>query len=175
MPKQTCLKVQYQLRALLEVHLHSKIQENSMNYSYEIAGLLSHVLWTCPGMPNHNHQKGWYHLVENIDVYLDAKNQSHTQLPSQGIWLPEAFWSITQELEICLTWGLSRNINSNMTFHFRLFFEKFEEKNFQKCKKYHFGPFSPRTGPTKIFWENWSPLVFSSHEVLHSYKNSEKN
>ena len=57
MPKQTCLKVQYQLRALLEVHLHSKIQENS-TYSYEIAGLLSHVLWTCPGMPNHNHQKG---------------------------------------------------------------------------------------------------------------------
>ena len=55
------------------------------------------------------------------------------------------FWPITSEPEFCQIWGWRWNINSNISFHFRLFLGKTNDKIFRKIQKNllwaHFAPF----------------------------------
>ena len=70
MPKQTHLKLWRHSRVSWVVHPTSKKNhENPTNYPSEFADL-SYVLWACPGMPNHSHQKRLYQLVERIDIEI---------------------------------------------------------------------------------------------------------
>ena len=55
-------------------------------------------------MNDHAQQKRWYHLIENIEVYLYTKNELHKILHFKKIpqidW-SRAFWPVTQEPEFC--------------------------------------------------------------------------
>ena len=92
-------------------------------------------------------------------------------------WLM-AFWLITQEPELCQIWDWWWKINNNISFHFRLFPRKTNEKNFQKIQKAlfrgHFGPFLPKFGWKWIFLERKALSVFKYSDCLPLCQKSEK-
>ena len=65
-------------------------------------------------------------------------------LKNPAIWLAVPIWG----LEFCQIWDWWWNINNNISFHFRLFPRKTNDKIFQKIQKAlfwgHFGPFLPK-------------------------------
>ena len=125
-------------------------------------------------------------IVENLDVYLNAKNKLRDSLLSWDItfqrilqfdW-PTAFWVITWELEFCQIWGWWWNINNNISFHFRLFPGKTNDKVFpKKSKKTYFrailGPFFPNLSKNE-FSAKRALSVFKYSSYLPSCKKSEK-
>ena len=77
---------------------------------------------------------------------------------------------LTQEPEFCQTWNWWGNINNNLSFHFRLFPEKTNDKIFQKIQKTlfwsYFGPFLPKFRQKWIFLEKRAPPVFKCSNYL---------
>ena len=61
-------------------------------------------------------------------------------LKNPAIWLAKSILTLTQELEFPQIWGLHRNINSNIIFHFIIFPERFNSI-FQNIRKIPFLPF----------------------------------
>ena len=126
-------------------------------------------------------------IVENFDVYLHAKNKLHHSLHSWDItfqrilqfdWLT-AFWPITWEPEFCQIWNRWWNINNNISFHFRLFPRKTNDRFFQKIQKIlfrgHFWHFLPKFGQENFFLEKRALSVFRYSNSLPLCQKSEKN
>ena len=142
----------------------------SLRYCKDLANLLFWTLWACLAI---QHPKWYYQVVENFRVYLQAKIQLH---PSRFHWdiakiLQLVIWVLSACLAmytqndrinlqktsifICtpkinsIIWDWSWNINNNVSFHFRLFPGKTNDKMFQKIVKKilfsgHFRPFFPK-------------------------------
>ena len=74
-----------------------------------------------------------------IDFFLEILHRI-----LQFDWLT-VFWPITREPEFCQLWDWWRNINNKISFYFRLFPGKTNDKIFQKIQNIlfwdHFGPF----------------------------------
>ena len=103
-------------------------------------------------------------------------------LKNPAIWLAVPIWG----LEFCQIWDWWWNINNNISFHFRLFPRKTNDKIFHKIQKKlfwgHFGTFLPK------FWQKWIFLeerffkkkvfkrfsVFRNSNYLPSCQKSEK-
>ena len=68
-------------------------------------------------------------------------------------WLT-AFWPITRKPEFCQIWDWWRDINNNISFHFRLLPRKNNDKIFQKTENPTFGPF------WALFAEFWAKMNF---------------
>ena len=92
-------------------------------------------------------------------------------------WLT-AFWSITKEPEFCEIWVWCWSINNNISFQFRLFPEKTNDKIFQKIKKSPIlGTFWALFAQLGQKWGLWilSVLVFQYSNYLPlCKKNQEK-
>ena len=91
---------------------------------------------------------------------------------------PKALWTITWEPEFCQTWDWLQNINSKISFHFRLFPGKLITKFFKKSKKKTicgpFWAFSSKSGRQRSFLEKRTLSVFKYSNYLPSCKKSEK-
>ena len=77
------------------------------------------------------------------------------------------------ELQFCQIWDWLWNINNNISFHFRLYTRKTNDKTFLKKSKKnlfwgHFGPFLPKFGQKWIFLEKraLSVLRYSNYISL---------
>ena len=83
-----------------------------------------------------------------------------------------------QELEFRQIWDWWWNINSNISFHFRLFPRKTNDKIFLKIQKNlfwgHFGPFLPKFGQKWIFLEKRALSVCRYSNYLSSCQKSYK-
>ena len=92
-------------------------------------------------------------------------------------WLT-AFWPITRKPEFCQIWDWWRDINNNISFHFRLLPRKNNDKIFQKTQKTlllgHFGHFLPNFGQKWISLEKRALSVFIYSDYLPSCQKSEK-
>ena len=88
------------------------------------------------------------------------------------------FWPTTAEPEFCQIWDWWRNINYNISFHFRLFPGETNDKLFQKIQKNlcwgYFGPFLPKSGQKWIFLEKGLYQFYKYSNYLPSCKKSEK-
>ena len=81
------LKQEKFLKSMAKVFLHLKIKT-----IYQTLLVILHFKEFCNligylNMHDHAHQKRYYQLIENIDVYLYTKNQLHHPLLSQDITL----------------------------------------------------------------------------------------
>ena len=84
-----------------------------------------------------------------------------------------------RELEFCLIWDWWWNIKNKISFHFRLYTRKSNDKSFQKKSKKnlfwgHFGPFLPKFGQKWIFLEKRSLSVFRNSNYLLLCQKLEK-
>ena len=88
------------------------------------------------------------------------------------------FWPITRETEFCQIWDWWWNINNNITFHFRLFSRKTDDKIFQKIPKTlfwgHLDPFCPNLGKIEFFWEKGLCQFLNIPIIYHRAKNQKK-
>ena len=129
------------------------------------------AFWPITWEPEYSQIWGFI-LSVSFDVYLHVKNKLHHSFLSRGItfsrilqfdWLI-AFWPITREPESCQIWVWWWNIN-NISFHFRLFQRKTNDKICQKIqKKTILGPFwafLPNFGLKQIFLEKRVLPVFT--------------
>ena len=70
---------------------------------------------------------------------------------------PATFWPLTREPDFCQIWDWLCNINKNISFHFRLFQGKANDKIFQKIQSLfwgHFRPFFfPNLGKNEFSWK----------------------
>ena len=136
---------------------------------------IAKILWTCPGYFGNGYAyNNWYHqFIEKFRVYLQAKNQLHLPCFSED-WL-SAFWPITREpyQEFYQIWW---NINNTISFHFRLFPQKINDKIFPKKnkKKGQFGPFLLKFGQKWLFMEKRALPVFNNPNIYHHIKNQKK-
>ena len=117
------------------------------------------ILWTCSGYFGSGYAyNNWYHqFIEKFCVYLQAKNQLHLPCFSED-WL-SAFWPITREpyQEFYQIWW---NINNTISFHFRLFPRKINDKIFPKKKK----------RPIRaLFAKIWPKMTFRGKEGSPSF------
>ena len=91
---------------------------------------------------------------------------------------PATFWPLTREPNFCQIWDWLCNINKNISFHFRLFQGKANDKIFQKIQRSlfwgHFWPFFSKFGQKWIFLENRALSVFKYSNHLRLRKNTEK-
>ena len=76
-------------------------------------------------------------------------------------------------------WDWWWNINNNISFHFRLFPRKTNDKIFQKIQKNlfwgHLGPFLPRWGQKWIFLKKGICQFLDIPIIYHRAKNQKKN
>ena len=84
-----------------------------------------------------------------------------------------------RELEFCLIWDWWWNIKNKISFHFRLYTRKSNDKSFQKKSKKnlfwgHFGPFLPKFGQKWIFLEKIVLSVFRYSNYLSLCQKSAK-
>ena len=84
-----------------------------------------------------------------------------------------------RELEFCLIWDWWWNIKNKISFHFRLYTRKSNDKSFQKKSKKnlfwgHFGPFLPKFGQKWIFLEKIALSVFRYSNYLSLCQKSAK-
>ena len=83
----------------------------------------------------------------------------------------------TQEAQFCQIWDWWWNISHNISFNFRSFPRKINDKIFQKIQKTfiwdHFGPFCPNLGKNEFSWKRALP-VFKYSNYLPSCQKSEK-
>ena len=97
--------------------------------------LLFWVLWGCLVAQTQNN-------CINFNAYIDAENKLHHSLLS---WEPK----------FCQIWGWWWSINNNISFYFRLFLRKTNDKIFQKIKtKPLLEPFWP------LFAQIWAKINF---------------
>ena len=84
------------------------------------------------------------------------------------------FWPITQDPKFCqICWW---NINSNISFHFRLFSIKTNmTKFFKKSKELYFGailsPFCSNLGKNEFSWKKGLRQFFNIQIIYHCAKN----
>ena len=94
------------------------------------------------------------------------------------IWLANNILTHNSRTTIYQIWDWWWNINSNISFHFRLFPEKTKDKIFLKNQKTliwnHFGLFLPKFGQKSISLEKRTLSVFKYSNYLPSCKKSEK-
>ena len=99
-------------------------------------------------------------------------------LKNPAIWLAGSILVITQEPEFYQIWDWWWNINNNISFQFRLFPRKTNDKMFQKIQKNlfrgHFGPFLPKFGQKWIFQEKWVLSDLRYYNYLPLRQKSEK-
>ena len=76
-------------------------------------------------------------------------------------WLT-TFWPITQKPEFCQLWDWWWNINNNISFHFRLFPEKTNDKIFQKIQKTYLWLF------WTLFAQIWAKIIFPGKKNAQS-------
>ena len=96
-------------------------------------------------------------------------------LKNPAIWLAVPIWG----LEFCQIWDWWWNINNNISFHFRLYTRKTNDKTFLKKSKKnlfwgHFGPFLPKFGQKWIFLLKRARSLFRYSYYLSSCQKSEK-
>ena len=81
----------------------------------------------------------------------------HYILKNPAILLADSIWDHNSKPRVFPDMGLVLNINSNISFHFRLFSRKTIDKIFQQKKQQPilgpFGPFLPNFGQKLISWE----------------------
>ena len=122
------------------------------------------------GMLRYAHQKRYYQFIETFCDYLQAKNKFHPPCFFED-WL-SAFWPITWEPEFFQIWDWWWNINNNISFPFRLFLRKTNDKIFQKILKKlfrgQFGSFLLKLGQNCFLWKRGFclflniPFIFSA-------------
>ena len=93
-------------------------------------------------------------------------------------WLT-AFWPITREPQFFQIWDWWWNINNNISFQFRLFQRKTNDKTFQKIqKKTILGailePFCQNLGKNEFSWEKRAQSIFRYCNYHPSCEKSEK-
>ena len=86
------------------------------------------VFWECLAM----HTKRNTFKLQKTFVFICRKKLN---LSSMLWWRLPAFLSITRKQEFYQIWDWWRSINNNISFHFRLFPRKTNNKNFQKFPK----------------------------------------
>ena len=90
-------------------------------------------------------------------------------LKNPAIWLAVPIWG----LEFCQIWDWWWNINNNISFHFRLFPRKTNDKIFQKIKKPNFGailgPFSWSKGLSVVRYSNYLPSYKKSAKTIEPF------
>ena len=78
-----------------------------------------------------------------------------------------------RELEFCQIWDWWWNINNNISFHFRLFPRKTNDKIFQKIKKPNFGailgPFPWSKGLSVVRYSNYLPSYKKSAKTIEPF------
>ena len=134
---------------------------------------IAKILWTCFGYFGHARlctQKWYYQFIENFCDYLQVRNQFHPPCFSED-WV-SAFWHITWEPEFFQIWDWWWNINNNISFPFRLFLRKTNDKIFQKVLKKlfrgQFGSFLLKLGQNCFLWKRGFclflniPFIFSA-------------
>ena len=126
----------------------------SLSYFFFLQRHFELVLGTL-GMLGYAHQNWYYQFVESFRVYLQAKSQLHPPCFPED-WL-SAFWPITWEPEFFQIWDWWWNISNNISFHFRLFRRKTNDKIFQKFLKKlfgeQFGSFLLKFGQKCFLWK----------------------
>ena len=89
-------------------------------------------------------------------IYLHAKNKLISHLFYKILHFKES-WPISPEPEFCSIWDWRLNIDNNISFRFRLFPGKTNEKFFKKIKKPYLetilGPFSPNLSKNEFDWK----------------------
>ena len=97
----------------------------------------------------------------------------------QFYWLT-TFGVIAGDPEFCQIWGWCWNINKIISFHFRLFPRKTNDKVFQKSKKLYFGtmrsfwPFLLKFGQKWIFLKKRLCQFLNIPIIYHRAKNQKK-
>ena len=115
------------------------------------------------------------------DVYLYAKNKLHHSLFLEILHFKEPCNLIGwqhRDLEFCLIWDWWWNINSNISFHFRLYTRKTNDKTFLKIQKEailgSFWVFLTKFGQKWIFLEKRALSVFRYSNYLSLRQKLEK-
>ena len=150
MPGYTRPKRYYQLVENLRVYLQAKKQFHPSCFTGDIAKIykLILVLWAC--LVAHT-QNDSINLCKTLMFISMLKTNLIIHFFLEILHFKESGNLIGwqhQELEFCQKWDWWWNINSNISFHFRLFPGKTNDKIFKKILKNllwgHFGPFLPK-------------------------------
>ena len=162
-----------------------KKSTSSPYFSGDTAKICQLIILSTLGMPDYGHPKWKYQLVKHFDAYLHAKNTLH-----RSLWCLSACQKYTSSLTSFLRYYilpaiwlansiLARNwrtrilpdmrLVNNISFHFRLFPGKSNDKIFQRnLKKHSLGtfldPFLPKFEQKWIFLENglsvFIPIIY---------------
>ena len=182
MPGHTHLKWLYHFEEAFDVYLRQKINfilhVFLLRYCKDIANFLFLVFLVC--LITHT-QNGSINLQKLLCLSQCQKQTSSFIyiLKNPAIWLVKNILTITWEPEFCKIWDWWWNIKNNISFHFRLFPGKNNDKIFQKIWKTlfwsHFWSFLPKFGKKWILIEKRALSVFKYYNHLPSCKKSEKN
>ena len=132
------------------------------------------------GIPGYAQSKWYNKLVGDFDLYLHAKNKLHHLYLSWDIIflnIPQfAHNSRNRFFQIRDRWW---NINSNITFHFRLFPGKTSDKITQKIQQKtlfwgHLGSFLTKFGQKWIFLEKNGPVSFYIFQLSTIFQKIQK-
>ena len=163
-------------------YLQAKNQLHPACFSGNIGKICELLILGTLDMPGCTNPKWQYQLVNDFDVYLHAKHLSfifflrYYIIRNPATWLADSILAHNSRTRILADMELWWNIN-NISFHFRLFPRKPNDKIFQKIKKTlfwgHFGLFWPHLGRNEFPRRKWLS-VFRYSSYLPSRHKLEK-
>ena len=127
-------------------------------------------------MPNHiiHNQNDCIHLYKTLMFLCMLKIKfiiPFFHLKNPAIYWLTTFWPITGDPEIWQIWDWFWNISNNISFHFRLFPRKTNDKIFQKIRKIYFGAIWTKT---KFPAKNGFVKYFSNITIIYQREKNQK-
>ena len=179
-------KLHYQFVASFHAYLHAKNQLHHqlfLRYCKKeqtcYFGYFGHAWLHPPKMIVSTYRRLWCLFTCQKYTSLFTSFLRYYILKNPAIWLGDNILDLTREQGHCQIWDWWWNINNNISFHFRLFPRKSNDKVFQKIqKKTYFGAiwghFLAKSGQKRVFLGKRAVSVLDIPIIYNHAKNQKK-